>query len=45
MSDLKELQELREKIAIEVETGIDWLDYQTLNDLAEFIRGNAIGTK
>ena len=35
-----QLQELREQIAREIETQIDWLDYQTKDDIAEFIRGN-----
>jgi hypothetical protein len=34
-----QLQELREKIAFEIEL-VDWLDYQTKDDIAEFIRGN-----
>jgi hypothetical protein len=34
------LEELREQIAREIETQIDWLPYQTLDDIAEFIRGN-----
>jgi hypothetical protein len=31
--------EIRDLIAREIEL-IDWLDYQTKDDLAEFIRGN-----
>ena len=31
--------EIRDLIACEIEL-IDWLDYQTKDDLAEFIRGN-----
>jgi hypothetical protein len=31
--------EIRELIAKEIEL-IDWIDYQTKDDLAEFIRGN-----
>lgn len=34
-----QLQELREQIAVEIEL-VDWLDYQTKDDIAEFIRGN-----
>jgi hypothetical protein len=32
--------EIRDLIAREIEL-IDWLDYQTKDDIAEFIRGNA----
>lgn len=36
---LKIKPEIRDAIACEIEL-IDWLDYQTKDDLAEFIRGN-----
>jgi hypothetical protein len=36
---LKIKPEIRDAIAREIEL-IDWLDYQTKDDLAEFIRGN-----
>jgi hypothetical protein len=32
--------EIRDLIAREIEL-VDWLDYQTKDDIAEFIRGNA----
>lgn len=37
MSELE--KSIRQQIANEIEL-VDWLDYQTKDDIAEFIRGN-----